>query len=131
MSNGVIVSPIDSGNHNIAFGLIGPVLLSIIGPGPCANMDRFFPISSNYDRSPVVTPPPPAALSIPAATGHFEIGMRFHRRIEGLLAVRDHGAPRPPVRTTTQKRERKPANANFLFHSFAGPVLHHDICEPN
>ena len=53
MSNGVINCPIDPGNGDMAFGVFGPVLLSIIGSGPCANI-VIFAISTNYDRWDII-----------------------------------------------------------------------------
>ena len=52
MSNGAVIAPNDPGNQNLALGLIGPLLHSIIGPGPCANIVLFPTMSTTFHYAP-------------------------------------------------------------------------------
>ena len=56
MSNGVINCHIDPGDADMAFGVLGPVLRSIIGSGPCANIVTFAqtPFSTFSDRWDII-----------------------------------------------------------------------------
>ena len=83
MSNGAVIAPNDPGNQNLALGPIGPVLHSIIGPGPCANMVLFLQFQRTFTMLLL-----PLNATDPAVTGHCEFGMRFHRRIRRFVAVR-------------------------------------------